>query len=378
MSNISKTKKMIPLYEPYKINKSLPYVRRAIETTWISSKGEFLEKAKSKLESIIGNRFAQLLCNGTAAVHLMAKTLRKFRPGINSIIVPNNVYVAAWNPFLSENYKLIPIDANIKTWNVDIPTLYEEIGKQSTDNTALLVVHNLGNVVNVDNIQKLFPDLTVIEDNCEGFLGRYNGKLTGSSSLCGALSFFGNKTITCGEGGALITNDEEILRYVCKIQGQGQSDKTYLHDEIGFNYRMTNICSGILCSQLDLIKEIHDKKRKIFHYYRENLEGQDEISFQEEEESTQHSYWVFAVRIKNSPGYHCAKQFLLNKGIDSRPMFYPISDHDYLKEIKTKTEIAALLKKECFMLPSSPNLTEEDQDKVIRAVKDYAKKVNSK
>lgn len=201
---------MIPVYEPY-INKDiLKYAHEALDSTWVSSKGSYIsdvEKELTLLHSKGDIKPSQVLtcCNGTAATHLVAKALKNFHPNIKNIIVPNNVYVAAWNAFLfDKDFNLIPIEADINTWNVDLNILYELLDKVDISNTALLVVHNIGNIVNVPKIQRDWKDLVIVEDNCEGFLGKYENLYSGTVSFASSLSFFGNKTLTSGEGGLLL------------------------------------------------------------------------------------------------------------------------------------------------------------------------------
>ena len=124
------------------------------------------------------------------------------------------------------------------------------------DNTAILVVHNIGNIINVPKLKLEFPNTVILEDNCEGFLGKYDNKYTGTESFASSISFFGNKTITSGEGGAFITNDDDVFEYINKIKSQGQSNEKFIHDVLGYNYRMTNIQAAILYGQLDSLSEI--------------------------------------------------------------------------------------------------------------------------
>ncbi|MFM7725406.1 MAG: DegT/DnrJ/EryC1/StrS family aminotransferase, partial [Flavobacteriales bacterium] len=152
--------------------------------------------------------------NGTCATHMLALGLRYKYPHIKRLLVPNNVYVAAWNSFLySGGFELVPVDADIDTWNMDA----ELIGSAARD-TALLVVHNLGNIFHVPAIQERYPDLLVVEDACEGLFGKYGESHAGTRSVMGSVSFFGNKTITSGEGGAVFTQDEELFEYLNSVR----------------------------------------------------------------------------------------------------------------------------------------------------------------
>lgn len=284
---------MIPIYQPYFTKKNLDYAHKAIDSGWVSSQGEYLDLTKNKLKEILQCKKLILTNNGTSATHLLAIALKYKYPHITKIIVPNNVYVAAWNSFLyDKNYKLLPIDSNLNTWNIDTSKLEHLLDK----NTAVLIVHNIGNVINVPKLKRQFPDTIFLEDNCEGFLGKYEEKFTGTECFVSSISFFGNKTITSGEGGAFITNDDDVFEHINKVKNQGQTNKKYIHDVLGYNYRMTNLQAAILYGQLESLSEIKEKKHNIFELYRKKLSCLDNVVFQEVEENTEHSEWFFGLR----------------------------------------------------------------------------------
>ena len=221
---------MIPIYQPYFTQKNLEHAHKAIDSGWISSQGEYLDLSKNKLKELLGCKRLILTNNGTTATHLLALALKYKHPHITKIIVPNNVYVAAWNSFLfDKNYELIPIDSDLDTWNFDISKIKPLID----ENTAILVVHNIGNIINVPRLKNLRPDIIFIEDNCEGFTGKYENIYSGTSNstLCSSISFYGNKIITTGEGGAFLTNDDNIYNYISKAYSQGMSEIKYIHTE---------------------------------------------------------------------------------------------------------------------------------------------------
>jgi perosamine synthetase len=314
---------------------------------------------------------AVLVSNGTCATHLLAKSLKFKYPNINKIISPNNCYVAAWNSFLFDGYewKISLIDSDLNTWNADYSSAHAD------ENTAFLIVPNLGNMIDVSELKKKYPDSIFVEDNCEGFFGLYNNKRAGSESLCASLSFYGNKDLTSGEGGALLTSDSEVYEYVSKIHSQGQSEERYIHDELGYNYRMTNVQAAILYGQLQDSEEIRQKKQNIFTMYREKLGFLEHVSLQQTMNAV-HSNWMFGVRIHASTGYKDAKLFFTQHGIETRPMFYPASSHSYLKkydQIQFGSENnSKILNKECLLLPSYPSLAKEEVEHIIKTVKRYA------
>jgi len=352
---------MIPIYKPYLTKKNLEYAHKALDSGWISSQGIYLDLSKNKLKELINCKKIILTSNGTTATHLLAIALKYKYPHINKIIVPNNVYVAAWNSFLfDKNYSLIPIDCDLETWNIDT----SKIKKFIDENTAILVVHNIGNIINVVRLKEEFPNTVILEDNCEGFLGKYDGKYSGTESFASSISFFGNKTITSGEGGAFITNDEDVFEYINKVKSQGQSTDKFIHDTLGYNYRMTNIQAALLYGQLETLNEIKEKKHKIFNHYKSIFENVDGISTQKIDTSTEHSEWMFGIRFNNFTllDKKNLELHLFRVGIDTRPMFYEMKKHKYISNIPNVDTNSVKLNEQCIILPSFPELTDSQVD----------------
>ena len=238
----------IPVYVPYFTKESLRYAHDALDSGWFSSKGMYLGLLEAKLKEFFNIKYVLLTNTGTAALHLIIKSLRKFFPELDTVLVPNNVYVAAWNVFYfnSQHYTLKNLDTNLDTWNFNIWENENIIYNYD----IVLAVHNLGNIINIPKLSRKFPHAIFIEDNCEGFGGMYEEKYSGTKSLASAISFFGNKNVTSGEGGALLTNSEDVYNYSRLLWGQGQSNKKFIHLEVGYNYRMTNIEAAILLGQI--------------------------------------------------------------------------------------------------------------------------------
>lgn len=368
---------MIPIYKPYLPPNSLSMAHDALNSTWLSSYGKYIVMAQEKLQELLGVSYVLLLNNGTSACHLVAKSLhhtKKAPSGKKKIIVPNNVYVAAWNAFLFDgDYELIPVDADLNTWNIDLQKLDYAI-KMFSD-ADVLIVHNIGNIINVSELQTKYPNVNFVEDNCEGLFGKYNNQFSGTASFASAISFFGNKNITSGEGGAFLTNDQEAYDYAKLIHGQGQSAKRFVHSELGYNYRMTNIQAAILCGQLDLLPEILDRKYNNFYLYRQAFSNREDVQTQFIETNTEHANWMFGIRIHNNQSYEMAELYFNSYGIEIRPMFYSIFSHGHLKGnvniFDGSCNNADILNKECFILPSFAELTTVEINYIIQTVNNY-------
>lgn len=362
---------MIHIYNPtiYKVS-----AINAIESGWISNHGEFINKSTDKLKEILNIDYCILMANGTCATHCLFLSIKYKYPEIKKIYVPNNAYVAAWNSVLMVyNIELIEVmKMNIDTWNIETDKTYIE----SLDlNSAVLIVHNLGNIVNVPRLKQVRPDLIFIEDNCEGLFGKYDNIYSGTSenTLCSSISFYGNKTITTGEGGAFLTKHKDVYDHIKKVYSQGMSETRYLHDVHAYNYRMTNIQAAFLYDQLNDIDTILYNKKKIFNNYERLLEPLcGKIAIFKQEENTECANWIFSVRIiGNNKSIEDTTKFFNIHNVDIRPFFYPIHKHGHLTSIKNDDEISELLNKEIIMIPSSPSITIEEQTYVVSVINKF-------
>jgi perosamine synthetase len=364
---------MINIYEPYFNDKNLKYAHDAIDSTWISSHGKYLNIIKDRLLDIMGTKYVLLCNNGTTATHLMSIGLKYKFSKIKNLIVPNNVYVAAWNSFLvNPIFNLIPVDSDLETWNISLTKMDEILSNYSPEDTAILVVHNIGNVLNVPILKEKYKKFIFIEDNCEGFLGEYNGFKSGSSSLMSSVSFFGNKNITSGEGGALFTDDLEIFEYLNSVRTQGSTNTKFVFNKMGYNYRMTNIQAAILNGQLDDLYDIMDKKSYIFELYKKDLNGF--VDLQKIEDGTKHSNWMFGIKFKNVD-IDSISLSLYKQGIETRPMFPPISYHKHLSIFANVGEEknSEYLYRNSIILPSHPNLLKGDINYICNLLKKLIK-----
>jgi len=366
---------MISIYEPNITDYSKSAID-AVKSGWISNHGEYIKKATDKLNSYLNAKYSILMANGTCTTHCLFISLKYKYPEIKKIYVPNNCYVAAWNCVLMEYEKenIEVLKMNIDTWNIETSVDYFNTLDK---NCAVLIVHNLGNIVNVPRLKKIRPDIIFIEDNCEGLFGKYDDLFTGTSdcSLCASVSFYGNKIITTGEGGAFFTNDKEIYDYISKVYSQGMSSTRYLHDVHAYNYRITNVKAGFLYDQLNDIENILSNKRRIFENYEKLLEIliiENKVKLFKKEENTKNADWIFSLRIvNNSFSIDETFNFFKENNIDIRPFFYPINSHEHLSDIKTDDNVSIILNKEVLMIPSSPKITYLEQEIVINTIEKF-------
>lgn len=351
---------MIPIYKPRIFTNS---VKTALDLGWISSQGDYLSVTKNELKVFFNIPYVILMNNGTSATHMLVKALKYKYPNITKIYVPNNVFIAVWNTVLYEYPKhmlevleMDPVTLNMRTNEEYILSLDRD--------AAVFIVHNIGNIINVPRLKQLRPDLIFIEDNCEGLFGKYGNTYSGmsTSSLCSAVSFFGNKTITCGEGGAFFTHDKEIHDFIYKTVNHGITDTRYVYDTLGYNYRMTNIQAALLHDQLINLDNIRNDKHRVFSQYLESL--QDHVYIPKSEENTTPSEWMFVCGLKDI-NYDKFEMYMKSNNIDVRPFFYDISVHEHLKDIprsQMNTDITY------FMLPSYPDLTDNNVKHICETI----------
>jgi len=353
---------MIPIYNPRVITTS---AKEALDSNWISSQGPFLEKAKTKLADILNVPYVILMNNGTSATHMLLKGLKYIYPEIKTIYAPNNVFVAVWNTILYEypesSMKILemdPLTLNMKTDEAYIKSLEQ--------NSAIMIVHNVGNIINVPRLKRIRPDIIFIEDNCEGLFGKYEGVYSGTSTstLCSSVSFFANKTITCGEGGAFFTHDKSLYEYIYNSIHHGASSEKYIYNVLGYNCRMTNIQAALLYDQITELESIRKDKHLIFETYKTLLKNH--VTLPKSEENTKESEWMFVCGI--SADYKQLEQYMKENGIDIRPFFYDIKKHKHLSHIVSTNMV---LVDTFFMLPSSPDLKREEIEKICNCLINY-------
>lgn len=362
---------MIHIYKPFLSNYKKSALD-AINTEWISNHGIYISLASEKLKSILGIKYCILMNNGTSATQCLFKSLKYKYPNISKIYVPNNVFVAPWNcclnEYKNENIEVMKLDEN--TLNIDVS---EDYIKSLDKNSAVCIVHNYGNIINVPRLKRIRPDLIFLEDNCEGLFGMYEKKYSGTESLCSSLSFYGNKTITTGEGGAFLTNDYDLYSYINNIHSHGMTKKRYIHDNIGFNFRMTNIQAAFLYDQLCDIDTIINMKKKIFENYDKffsTLIEEGKVKKLKNENETEQSYWMYCILLP-SIVYEDVEFYMNNKGIEIRPFFYDIHMHNHLNMIKNihDNKFSNYVSSIGIILPSFPELTYDQQQYIFLSLK---------
>jgi perosamine synthetase len=343
-------------------------VDECIRSTWISSKGRFVAEFEEKFGEYCGIPYAVSVCNGTMALHVALVAL-----GIGAgdeVIVPTLSYVASANTIIYTGAKPVFVDSLLDTWQLD-PS---EIEKKITPATkAIMAVHLYGHPADMDKIVAVAKKykLLIVEDCAEAIGTFYKKRHVGNFGDVACFSFFGNKTITTGEGGMILTANKTIADKVMKLKGQGLKEgREYWHDVIGYNYRMTNICAAIGTAQLEQIDKFTKRKRQIAKLYQQSFKKRQGVLFHQAIGDVVHSYWMCSILLKNRKVRDGLRAHLDIKGIETRPLFYPTHKLPIYKTGES-FPVAESLSRRGVNLPSWPGLTDSQLFHVSDTIVNY-------
>jgi perosamine synthetase len=358
---------LIPLYRPCLGGREKEYVNQCLDANWISSRGAFVDRFERAFEKYLGVSHATTVCNGTVALHLALLALG-VGPG-DEVIVPSLTYVASANAIVQAGATPVFVDVLESTWQMDPADVRRKIGPRTR---AIMVVHLYGHACPMDELRSLCDEfrLKMVEDCAEAFGTFYKGRHVGNFGDVATFSFYGNKTITTGEGGMLVTADRGVMERAYHLKTQAVSpDLEYWHDAVGYNYRMTNICAAIGLAQLENIAAVLEKKRRISAWYREALHGVPARMLLEDPD-TVNSFWMCSIVVDDPADRQPLRDWLKSANIETRPLFYPCHVLPHLKTDEV-LPVAESLSARGINLPSFPDLSEENVTKVCRAVKSY-------
>ena len=286
-------RRTIPVAEPALVGREKEFVVDCIDSTWISSTGPYIGRFEAGFAEFCGVEHAITCANGTVALHLALLALG-IGPG-DEVVCPTLTYVAAANSVVYCGATPVLVDAEAATWNLD-PAAVEAAVTPRTK--AILVVHLYGHPADMDAIRRIADahDLRVVEDAAEALGARHRGRRVGSLSDVATFSFYGNKVITTGEGGMVVTDDATLAETVRLLRGQGQDPtRRYRFPVVGYNYRLTNVACAIGCAQLEKVEWHVGRRRQIAGWYRELLGDRPGIAFSPEAEWATSSYWMSSV-----------------------------------------------------------------------------------
>lgn len=369
----------IPLMQPSLSGNELEYVTDCINSGWISSQGKYVTQFEEIFGKYVGGSYSLATSNGTVALHLALAALG-VGPG-DEVIVPNLTFAAPINAVIYVGAKPVLVDIEMDTLTIDTKSIEKRITKNTK---AIIPVHLYGHPVNMESIMELanVHNLLVIEDCAEAIGSRCRGRHVGTFGDAAIFSFFGNKTLTTGEGGMLILKDIDAYKKAQVLRDHGMSrDRRYWHDFVGFNYRMTNLQAAIGVAQTERVEEFVSKKIWIANKYNEYLAGIEGVTLPGEIGDATNSYWLYTIVLKEkfSPFRDKVIARLKDCGVESRPLFYPIHEMPpysiYVQEGQ-QFPISSFTSSAGISLPSSVKLTDDEIRFVCKSIKEILLSLN--
>lgn len=366
-------REFIPVNEPMLDGNEKQYLMECIETGWISSEGPFVKEFEQKFAARMGRKYGVAVCNGSAAIDATIEALG-IGPG-DEVIMPAFTIISCIGQIVRNGGVPVLVDSDPVTWNMDVAQIEPKITRRTK---AIMIVHIFGLPVDVAPVLDIASryGLKVVEDAAEMHGQTYNGKPCGSFGDISTFSFYPNKHITTGEGGMILTDDEELaeacrsLRNLCF-----QPNKRFVHERLGWNFRITNMQAALGLAQLERLDEFISRKRHMGERYTELLKSVRGLQLPTAKmEYADNIYWVYGLVLEEYSGMNATKAMerLAELGVGTRPFFYPMHQQPILKRMGVfKGEsfpVAERLSSQGFYIPSGMALTENQMLRVASAV----------
>ena len=368
--------KRIPLATPTMHGNEMAYIEEAFEKNWIAPLGFNCDSFESEMsEYLKEDRSCLALCSGTSALHLAIK-IAGMKPG-DKVLCSDMTFAATVNPISYEGGEQVYIDSERETWNMD-PAALELAFKKYPDAKIVMLAHLYGTPSKMDEIMEICDrhGAILIEDAAEALSATYKGRQCGTFGKYGAISFNGNKIITSSGGGMLITDTKEAKDYAFKLATQSRENfPWYQHEEIGYNYRMSNVVAGIGRGQLKYVEDHRERKTKIYEIYKEGLKDLP-ITLNPYLPETVPNFWLSCMLINNDCSVDPMKvmEHLAEKNIEARPIWKPMHMQPVFKHCDFISASPTPVNEEIFAkglcLPSDIKMTEEEQAFVIESIKE--------
>ena len=371
----------IPVCEPMLAGNELKYVTEAVSTGWISSSGKYVTEFENQFAEYCGRKYGIAVCNGTIALHLALIGL-----GIgkgDEVIVPTFTMIASAFAVCYTGAKPVFVDADKDTWNIDVKKIEEKITSKTK---AIMPVHIFGKMCDMDAIHALAKkyNLYVLEDAAEAHGASYHGVKAGASSDIAAFSFFANKNITTGEGGMVVTNNKEFYdraRYFKNVCFPLDGPRNYQHEDIGYNYRMSNVVAAIGLAQVEKADDYKEMRIRNHQLYKMYLSDVPRILFQSEpDKDCIDVCWMNTIVIDPAKYGHHKDELIAHlkeNEIDTRLLFTGMHKQkammDYGCDCSGEYPVCEWLTENGFYLPSSSSLTEEQIKFICGIISNFAK-----
>ena len=364
----------VPVNEPYLFGNEKKYLLKCLKDGFVSSSGRFVKKFEEKFAKRVNRKFAISVSNGTAALQLAFEALNLKKN--DEVILPSFTIISCILPVIRCGAKPILIDSDPITWNMDVNKLEEKITSRTK---AIIAPHIYGLPIDMDSLLKITKKykLKVIEDSAEVLGLKYKGKECGSFGDVSTFSFYANKHITTGEGGMIVTNDKKIAKKCRSLRNLSFNNKRrFLHHELGWNYRFTNIQSAVGLAQLEKLNRFVIKKRNKGKIYNKGLSKIKIFNIPlEKKKYAKNIYWVYGLVLKKkSPiKLETLMKKLRKEGVETRNFFWPLHEQPVLKKMgffkKIKLPVAEHISRNGLYLPSGLSISASQQKYVINKIK---------
>ncbi len=362
----------IQVMSPQLDGNELNYVTECLRTGWISSQGAFVKKFEAQFGERCAMPHALAVSNGTVAIHLALEAL-----GVgegDEVIVPDLTFAASINTILHARATPVIADVHPDTWTLD-PAEVERLITPRTK--AIMPVHLYGHPCHMDELMAIAKKhkLFVVEDCAEALGALYKGKPVGSFGDAATFSFFGNKTITTGEGGMTLFRDPAVAERAIVLRDHGMDkQKRYWHQMVGYNYRMTNVQAAIGVAQLERLDEFVQAKRNLAAVYNAGLSAINGVTLPPEEEWAFNGFWLYSCILGESFGMQRDElmEKMMRNGVETRPLFYPLHEMPPYQEFVLpgqRFEVSTRLSQAGISLPSSVTITAAEQESVLNAMR---------
>lgn len=375
---------MIHLAEPNLTGNERKYLNECIDTTFVSSVGAFVTRFEEDVVKVTGADFGTAVSSGTAGLHMALKAVGVEKDEL--VCIPSFTFIATANAVMHCGAQPWLIDIAKDSWTMDPEVLAQELQEKAEVRdgkvyhkssgkriAAIMPVYTLGMPADMDKIKRIAAEyhLPVVADAAAAIGARYKGNNIGKIADVTVFSFNGNKTITCGGGGALVSGNQEIIEKAHHLATTARCGIEYEHDMVGYNYRMTNIQAAVGCAQLERVDEFVEKKKYIREYYSKHLNGISDISFFPEVEWAESACWFSGLVLSDKYEVKKVCELLKEKGIEARTFWKPVHQQKpYVNEERSEMKVADNLWKHVLTLPSSTGITEEELERVVKAIKE--------
>ena len=366
---------MIPVNRPVLDGNEQRYLAECIESGWISSEGPFVKTLEARFSEFMGCKYGIAVCNGSLAIDLALAALR-IGPG-DEVILPSFTIISCAAAVVRAGAVPVVVDSDADTWNIE-PAL---IAAKITGRTkAIMPVHIYGLPVDMDPLLELAArhDLFVIEDAAEQHGQTYKERQVGSLGDIATVSFYPNKHVTTGEGGMVLTNDAELAERCRRLRNLAfDAERRYIHDELGWNLRMSNLQAAVGVAQLERIQKTLHKKRQIGAWYQEHFRGHPLLRLPLERTCyAENLYWVFGLVLDERVPFDAREAIarLRARGVDARHFFWPMHEQPVFRKLglfaNTRCPVAERIARRGLFLPSGVGTTREEVDQSANALTD--------